>query len=580
MRLSSFIVLLALALHTGGLARAQADPGQIERTDLQSGMSSRASTEDEEIVDPELTANPPSSAPSGDEVIVDPELTQKAPESGDEGDSGGFWTPTGQLQLVLRSRIGVDLQWADLNQEVFENTEILLLEAQIRRSERIRFEVGVRARYELTARDPNALDPSLYPLESSLYRHNLDVVPTAGFIDATLASGLSVRAGYQMTHLGRFDVFSASNVLQSVDMRSGPAAMPEAVEIAQLALRLDADPISWLSLRAFYLPFFRPDLAYLIESDYALFPSKYEDQTNMLVTVIGSPGSVPEINYDRRLIRDYLPRAARERIAESGFSAFTPEPDLASPQGAFSATAHGSSGELTVTAATALEHLPALKLSREVLNQLSQPNLSVDSEPDVATPPPFEIEYNRFTVCAVDGATSWGPVQLGFEATYTFNRTLYALTPNISEPANWIPDPEQSDIAQLGVRGEYTEDPWIAVVEGFISYALDLPTEPSSRWASLDRGRYLYGGAAHVSWNYNEHDLTLETSLAVVNGPSYFVAPRVELRIISELYAELGGFFIGPLGDPYAVCPGLGAYSVGCIYDTVDQIFIGMRWVP
>jgi hypothetical protein len=560
MRLISYLAFLSLVVQLQGLAEAQVDTTQsvIGEAHPQETTASEGPGQDEVISDPELESP---SLKTKKNAATDVPAYQSA--------------LNGQLRLTLHSRAAVDLEWQDPRQEVFETTEIALLEAKVRRSERLRFEVGLRARYELGALEHDTQD-------AQAVRYNLDLVPTAGFLDVTVANGLALRVGYQTMHLGRFDAFSAVNILDAVDLRGGPNTMPEAVEFGQLAVRVDWDLASWLSLRGFYLPFFQANLINLIESDYAVLPSTEQFQRKALDPLFGyddvgnPPG--PQAAFLRGYLRSNLLRAAREKIVEDGFATFAPEPSLIHPQGAVSLTARGNAGEMALTAGTALERLPVLKLSSDFQNLLIAAKNGTEpaSAPTSENPPlPIEVTYPRFEVLALDGATELGPIQVGFESAYVFRRMLYATLPNE------MIFPARADLVQLGLRGEYAEESgWIVILEAFGAYTVSLPNYPGARWTGVDMGRYIYGVAGHVSWTLEEAGVTLETNAALGYGPSYFIAPRAQLRIVPDLYVELGAFLIGSAGSRSTVCTGDRAGSVGCIYNDIDHVFVGLRWLP
>ncbi|HTU60024.1 MAG TPA: hypothetical protein VMF89_16340, partial [Polyangiales bacterium] len=212
----------------------------------------RAQSSGEEVIeDPELAGTQSSSAgdSGGDEVIADPELSSSAAPSV----SSSSTDPVSELHLTLHIRSNRDLKEDDPREEIWEGTGALILDATLRRSESLRFGLGLVARYHYAAL---ALDVP----DASAKRYELGVIPTAGYIDASIADGLHVRAGYQTLTLGRFDVFSATNVLAVNDFRSGPSSIPGTTEVGQLAVLIDYDPASWLSLRAVYVPFFMPHL--------------------------------------------------------------------------------------------------------------------------------------------------------------------------------------------------------------------------------------------------------------------------------------------------------------------------------
>src|SRR5262245_31722891 len=191
------------------------------------------------------------------EVIEDPELsrspiTSQAPQA-----------PPASFRLELHSRTGVDTAWENEREEVIESTQLASFEAVYYRSEDLRFDVGLRVRHFFARRERDTAD-------GEAERYELDVLPIAAYADATVADGIHLRAGYQTVSLGRFDFWSASNFLPVLDLRNGLTTLPEALEIAQPAARLDLDVSSRLTLQAIYLPFFQPHLVSIAGSDYAI----------------------------------------------------------------------------------------------------------------------------------------------------------------------------------------------------------------------------------------------------------------------------------------------------------------------
>ena len=562
------LLTLALGLQCSRIAGAQ-DEQQAGQLAPQPGKG-REDTSDElattDDAGPEMSASGGVgvAASGADEVIADPELQGVAPGRPQDRPVEPF-TPTGHVRLRLRSRVATDVKWEDPREEVWEATQIALLEAKLRRTEHLRFAAGIRMRHHFASLKEDTVD-------AEAERFELDAVPTAGYADVTLLDGLHLRAGYQIVHLGRFDVFSASNFLDALDLRNGPTTMPEAGQFAQLAVRIDWDPLTWLSLRAVYLPFFQPHLFTLFDSDYALFPAEqaqYESAYEGIIAEVDEPmDSAPMV----RLLKLHMPRSVRSGFAESGFSAFAPEPSLVHPQGAVCITAHGSTGEIGMTAGTALERLPAIYLSDEVFDALRTGSSDARQPLDPDEPLPLEVMYNRFAVFALDGATDIGPVQLGAEVAYILDRTFYAVKVD-----SW-PWPEYTDLLHVGLRGEYIRSTeWILALEGFFAYSLYVPYEPDREWLFLEQGRYLRGAAAHISWSPSDIGWTFEAGGAVFSGPSYFVSPRVEVRLISEFYAEVGAYLVG---GPSATTFGSADIALGGLYDHIDQVFVGLRWLP
>jgi hypothetical protein len=563
----------------GDEAQDTGEPGDQQSPDRPVGQEAEVAAEPRSAAVPSV-AEPAAEAPGPeepvDDIIVDPELEGVPPVSG-TGREPAVATmqerSSGIVRMVLRSRFGADVQWEDPREEVWEATQLMLLEATVRRSENLRFMVGIRARHQYSAMREDTV-------ESQAERMQLDAAPTAGYADATLTDGLHLRAGYQIVRMGRFDVFSASNFLDGLDLRNGPATMPEAAEFAQPALRVDWDALQWLSLKAVYLPFFQPHIVELSDSDYALMPMDQASMDAMLYGIVGPESEDPNqelpSDYARELMRKYLPRSARSRMGQGSFSAFTPDPDLSDPQGALRITAHGAAGEAALTAGSALERLPAVAMTDEAYEMLRDLMLTGD----VGRPPELQVDdplstqvfYNRFYVFALDGATDIGPLQLGAEAAYMKDRTVYAVRPDA-----W-PLPQYTDILQFGLRAEYVGGmDLVAALEGFFAYSLYLPFDDEEKWLFMEENRFMRGIAAHLGWSPSEWGWTFETAGAIMSGPTYLIAPRIEARLIDELYAEVGAFFVG---GPSASTFGAPDMTLGGLYDGIDQVFVGLRWLP
>ncbi len=568
------LFLLSLLFSAGAAreTRAQDEPvdGAAEPEPSGGAESEQPGTPSSDTGDPFSGSD--SDTASEDDIIMDPELEGVPHASGSEKTTGadeGSGRATGIARMVLRSRFGIDVQWEDERQEVYEATQLMLLEAKVRRSESLRFAAGIRARHQVSAMKEDTA-------ETSAERILLDVAPTAGYADATVADGLHLRAGYQIVRMGRFDVYSASNFLDGLDLRNGPATLPEAAEFAQPALRLDWDAAQWLSLKAIYLPFFQPHIVEYSDSDYALMPMDQATMDAFVSIMVGHQGELPLSDYGREQMKRYLSRSARSRSSEGSFAAFVPDPDLRDPQGALRVTAHGPAGELALTAGTALERLPAVVMTQDHYEMLIDIVERGEADPpDVYAGDPLSVQafYNRFFVVALDGATHAGPVQFGAEVAYLKDRTLYAARPN-----SW-PLAEYTDLLHAGLRAEYiggTE--WLAALEAFLQYSLYLPFGDDEQWMFLEQNRFLRGAALHLAWSPLDGAVTLEAAGALMSGPTYLVAPRFEVRLVSELYAELGAFFVGgPTPSSTFAGPDM---TLGGMYDAVDQVFVGLRWLP
>ena len=494
------------------------------------------------------------------EVIEDPELA-RAPTARQEPTA-----PPASFRLELHSRTAIDTAWQNAREEVIESTQIARFEAVYYRSEDLRFDVGLRARHYFARREADTA-------EGDAERYELDVVPLAAYADATLSDGIHLRAGYQTIWLGRFDFWSATNFLAVLDLRNGLTTMPEALEFAQPAARLDVDLSSELTLEAVYVPFFQPHLVTIAGSDYALLA--FLDQTEP-TSVSGSPAIV------RAVERSQIPG-----VTTSGVQALDPQPSLEHPQGALRFSARPRGGEIGLTVGTALERLPAFELSAELHDVLEGPELAAFiQDPDnlgnqvalrdalvplAAVEKPFRVSYGRFFVYSVDGALDLSPVQLGFEAAYLQNRVF-----NASRPGR-LPIPGTSDVGHFALRAELVEPVLVASTEAFVASAFDEPSDPARSWMLLDKGHWLRGLAAAARLTPSGIPFAFELLGLIATGKTLFLSPRVEWQASDGLYFELGAHFLegpkpGALGEP--------DLSIGGIYDGIDQVFVGVRWIP
>jgi hypothetical protein len=538
-----------------------------DEADAREELSSRpAAPSGGAIVDPELgdvAAASASEDDSGSGAISDPELGEGAGSSGDSYGSvaaGGGSGGTGEAHLVVHSRFAADLYTADPREEIWESTTIAALDGTVRRSESLRFGFGLRMRYQLAGLEADVPD-------SGLQRQSLDVAPVAGYVDLMAADGLHLMIGYQTIHLGRFEVLSATNVLAVNDLRDGPATMPEATEVGQLAVRIDYDPVPGLALRAIYVPFFTPHVVSVIESDYALFRQNQAD--------VGSSLDMLGITSINGILAANLSRGDRARIAESALAAFGPPATLSYPQGALRATYHGTLGELGLTAASALEHIPTFRVSQELIDATVDPMSEEAAVRLDMQQRPVQVEYNRFELLALDGAIDISPLSLGFEVAYMWNRTLYTLGRG-AFPLN-LPLPELTDMVQVGLRLEFVQgSEWLAAIEAYGAYTLSLPKDPNRDWMFFEQQRFSIGAGLAGAWS-PEWGLRLELGAIVLNGPSLFLTPRVGYLLFDELEAEIGAVIVEGERPPTPVGPEL---AFGGLYDTVDQVYIGLRYKP
>jgi hypothetical protein len=483
------------------------------------------------------------------EIILDPELeaisagpsTESAPPSVDSTVAAPP-SQSADIRVVLRSRLGVDLVREEPREDVWEATQLALFEARVRRSERLAFTVGLRARHLVAARAQDTND-------ANAERFELDVAPTALHADVMVVDQVHLRLGYQGVHLGRFDVLGASNVLSRADLRAGPTTLPEQSEIAQPAVSVNWDLSSAIALRAIYVPFFAPHLINAFEGDYALSPARQRDVDAAFETSSQMVGTDVAA-----LWRSALSRSGQARFFEGGFSAFAPDPSLAQPQAGARLSAHGAAGELALTAASALEHLPTLQLV-----------------PSTGLP---DVTYGRYAVLSADAATALGPAQVGVELAYSTDRTLYTTAANTGAEAALMP--RETDVAQLAVRAEWVGgERWLVAAEASGAYMLADPPN-SQDWLFTTARRWQLAAVGFIARRVPSLGLTLELAGGLLSGPTYLVTPRIELRLWEQLYVEVGAYVVGG-GGPHDLSRS-GA-TLGRLYETVDQGFMGLRWV-
>ena len=488
----------------------------------------------------------------GELIIDDPELTGKKVA----GDSDADLRTT--FQLELHTRVGIDTNWSTTNkrENVIEGTQIALLDVNFRRSEKLRFAVGLRGRYRFMRMQEKPSE------DESAETYELDVVPTAGYADATLADGLHLRLGYQTISMGRFDFFTAVNFLAVSDLRDGPATMPGASAIAQPAVRVDLDLASWLTVQAFYVPFFQPHLISVYGSDYSILAPL--DNTS---------------DEDAQALLDLFGRNSLREVSQSALEALSPQPDLTRPQAALRVSARIKQFEVAVTAGVARDHSPTFDPNddlRTFLNEEESQQTRDEALQALSGVPAEEslgIDYPHYYVLSLDAATGIGPVQLGFEVTYLKDWTLYAGETGDAAP---LPRRVPADLLHLGLRAEWVDADIQTLAEIFYEHAIEEPPA-GQQWVSLQNRRYLAGVAGGVRFTPGGGKFSVDAVVTAAVGPSVVLTPRLEYALAENLWIELGAILVegrrpATIGDPKA--------TVGGIYDDTDQVFTGLRWMP
>jgi hypothetical protein len=297
------------------------------------------------------------------------------------------------------------------------------------------------------------------------------------------------------------------------------------------------------------VPFFAPHRVNAFEGDYALAPQRQADVDDALrgLAFLDENASSSEI---AAAWRGALSRSGQSRFFESGFSAFAPDPSLAHPQAALRLHAHGPEGELGLTAATALEHLP-----------------TPGFDPELGLP---VVRYGRFGLLALDAGTEIGPVLAGIELAYTSDRALLA---SDAEDGTRV---AESDIAHAALRGELVHgERWVAALEASAAYMLSDPGA-DERWLFTVERRFQIAVVGFLAHAVPSAGLTLELAGGFLAGPTYLIAPRVELRLWEQLYAEIGASIVGGGGPRNATSP---SATLGGLYDDIDQAFMGLRFM-
>jgi hypothetical protein len=357
--------------------------------------------------------------------------------------------------------------------------------------------------------------------------------------------------------------------------------MPGASAIAQPAIRVDLDVTNWLTLQAFYVPFFQPHLISVYGSDYSLLAPL--DNTND-----------PAV---KRFLWEFGRDNLRE-VSQSALEALSPEPDLTKPQAALRLTARAKQFEVALTAGLARQHTPTFEPNSDLRTVLEEPPTLPNPLPGTEPPPPnpewvqalaalpgtppedvLGIDYPRYYVLSADAATGIGPVQLGFEATYLKDWTLYAgvdpeEVPDGETPP--LPTRMSADYLHLGLRAEWVDADIQTLAELFYEQAIsDAPA--GQRWLSLENGSYLAGVAAGARFTPGGGKFAIDAVVTAAVGPSVILTPRLEYALAENLWIELGAILVegrrgDTIGDPKA--------TVGGIYDDTDQVFTGLRWMP
>jgi hypothetical protein len=205
------------------------------------------------------------------------------------------------------------------------------------------------------------------------------------------------------------------------------------------------------------------------------------------------------------------------------------------------------------------------------------------------------VHHDRFFVISLDGATDVGPFALGAELALMKDRTLYAMRETGADEG--FPEPTALDLLQLGARAEYTaSDEWLLAVEAFGAYALSQPGDDACKkpvslvesshafsdcqYMLLDESRWLTGAVLLTSFSPAGLGLHFEVGGAVLTGPSLVLTPRIGYSLWDDLEVEVGALFVEGKSPGSLGATNQPELALGGVYDSVDQVFVGVRYLP
>jgi hypothetical protein len=591
------LVLLLAASASGLAARVFAQDGEeiILDPELGSDTSGEGSgaSDDEVIADPELGDTQAPAEDFGWGPVLQPSAPDRAPVEEDDEEEYDPLANTGLAKLELLGQVGVDLRQEGDLEDAYETRLRFGGEIEFRRSRHLRLVIGSRIDFFWAV--PSAHDNTLEPNEGALDqdRYEVDLIPTAAYADMTVADGLHLRVGQQMVSLGRMDFYSPTDALVLFDMRPQPKLDPAAAKMAQPAVRMDWDITTSLTLQAAYVPWFSPHLTR---------PNRDRYVANVLAGR-GSADVPPQLS-------EIVDPSFQTKASESNIRYVGPAPDFSTPQGQARLAYRGYSFDFGITAASALEKLPAAYMAPALERYLLDPNQQdALAQALIRLQPVFDVEFHRYHLIGGDLGFSVGPVAIAFEGAFSPERHLYAATsngrrlaqPNVSEeiydstydaqggvdrPSN-VRDRKirkgvpvvQGAVHIEWVRGESL----LLGGEAFWVNALELPYDRSRDWWGFIPGTGTFaGGSATMRYMINEGQWRFEATLIGLVGPSMIMVPRIELRAREGLFVDVGAqLYEGP-------APGYGPnnlagaqnLNLGGLLSGYDQAFVGLRWLP
>jgi hypothetical protein len=579
-----------------------------------------ALAQDEEVIsDPELAGPSPPASSEGEQVIVDPELGGAPPQK--PGQDFGWGTVyekpapeappplvsdeeevdplanTGIAKLELLGQLAADIRHEYALEDAYETRLRFGGEIEFRRSRSLRLVLGSRVDFFWAA--PSQNDPVVVRRKERALdadRYEVDVLPTAAYADTTLADGVHLRVGEQVVSLGRMDFYSPNDVLVVYDLRPQPKLDISGNKLAQPAVRLDWDLATWLTLQAAYVPWFMPHLS-------------RPNRDQFVASVLSGRGAALVPDYVNGLIDPSF----QTKQSEANLRFVGPPPDFRNPQAALRLNVRGSTMELALNAGTALDKLPSVystpRLDAYLRNPNGAGNITALATAIQAQQSVVDVEYHRYYQLGLDGSFDVAPLSIGFEASYTPSRHLYAATkngehiaqPNVSEPitdaravdagdgsgtVRWVPSNVTKRSIRKGVpvvqgalHVEWMKgETFVMAVEGFWINALELPYDKTRDWWGFipETGAYV-GGILAASYLLDDGRWRIDATAITGVGPSLILMPNIEVRAHEGLFFSLGAqFFEGP--DPGF--NGAQNLNLGGLLSGYDQVYLGLRWLP
>lgn len=336
--------------------------------------------------------------------------------------------------------------------------------------------------------------------------------PEEAWVEVTFPS-VSVKAGRLLTTWGTANLYSPSDVLNSVDARD-PL---DAEKLGTLMLRVAAT-VGPATIEASYLPV--PE-AHRLPALTGIAPDgKLLGNSRWLRGSLDVTGSLPLTFH---------------------VGPFTPPPPRPSnSQGALRAEASVGGTDVGVGYAFLVDHLPSALI--EAVPEAGIP-LGADVYVDWA--------YRRLHVVAIDAERTFGKLRVAGETAAFFTADLQAQNPRVADPYMLL---------NLGADYQTSSFAGDQRLHFFLEFALAVPLAGKLATDGIDLSRYPFPRTllGRVAWEI-EQDLHVElNAISSLERFDLFLSPRVEYAFFDRVKARLGidllagsatrGFF-GPMHD-------------------------------